>query len=124
MKKYIFVFLFPTLWMSCAPDNGPVPGEYFGLFHVKTANGSVVDKNALIQVSEPAENSIKINGKTLSKKGYRIKGEMGYTSALYNTYNLMLDGKWRKKGSTYEILGDFTGSTQSSEVRGTFEMRL
>lgn len=123
MKKNGYIVIVSFLFLvSCAPDDGPAPGTYFGKFHIKQEGAPDYDQSDNhILIQEPTATSIKINGEILSKKGYRIKGRMGNTTAVLSI-DLFIDAKWRKKGGSYEIHGTFTAPTQSSSLTGTFEM--
>ncbi len=112
------------IWTGCTKDK-PAPGRYRATFiyEMPTELAKYTDG---IEISDPSENSISINGSILSKNGKKIEGEIislpGVGSYIH------IDGEWSKKflQSEYKISGAFTqrysqhgGEFQSS---GHFEI--
>ena len=66
----IFILLFTSLLVSSCEKEKPSAGEYIGIFSYEIPQGLV--KTAYIEISNPTQNSITINGSKVSKKNEKI----------------------------------------------------
>jgi hypothetical protein len=121
--KYFFALL-PLLmfFVGCDKDR-PRKGLYWGEFYATDSLGSsYVRYDHSINISDPSESALTINGSVLGKKGKTINGQMGFTKAFNNSDGLVLSGKWRVKNGYYIIDGDFNTTGPTAIVFGTFRM--
>jgi len=121
--KYFFALLTSFLLFSACDKDRPRRGLYWGEFYATDSLGSpYVRYDHSIDISDPSESTLTINGAVLEKKGKTINGRMGFTKAFPNSVGLVLSGKWRVKNGYYIIDGDFNTTEPTAIVFGTFRM--
>ena len=121
--KYALILALSVMVIASCTKNKPRRGLYWGEFYTQdTLGNSIVRYDNAIQVEDPTEQSVNINGSSLEKSGNAIKGNMGYTPAFPTAMSVFLDGKWKNKNGNYKIEGSFTAVGQSTPYYGTFKM--
>ena len=109
---------------SCEKEK-PSAGEYIGIFSYEIPQGLV--KTAYIEISNPTQNSITINGSKVSKKNEKIEGHID--NVTFSQFGIDIIGEWSHKifSKEYVISGTFTetyyqGGNQYQNS-GTFEIK-
>lgn len=122
--KTLFIAIVSLLLLAGCVKEKPRAGLYWAEFYTVDSNGfNVTLYDSGVQVSDPTESSISINGSTVSKKGNHVSGTISQIKAFTLTgAGLVIDGTWKRKGGYYKINGDYTAFTTSGESYGTFRM--
>jgi len=121
--KYFFALITLLLLFSACDKDRPRRGLYWGEFYANDSTGApYVRYDHSINISDPSESTLTINGSVLDKKGKAVNGQMGFTKAFPNSAGLVLSGKWRVKNGYYIIDGDFNTTGPTSIIFGTFKM--
>jgi len=102
----IFILLFTSLLVSSCEKEKPSAGEYIGIFSYEIPQGLV--KTAYIEISNPTQNSITINGSKVSKKNEKIEGHID--NVTFSQFGIDIIGEWSHKifSKEYVISGTFT----------------
>ena len=121
----IFILLSTSLLVSSCEKEKPSAGDYIGIFSYEIPQGLV--KTAYIEISNPTQNSITINGSKVSKKNEKIEGHID--NVTFSQFGIDIIGEWSHKifSKEYVISGTFTetyyqGGNQYQNS-GTFEIK-
>ena len=121
----IFILLFTSFLVSSCEKENPSAGDYIGIFSYEIPQGLV--KTAYIEISNPTQNSITINGSKVSKKNEKIEGHID--NVTFSQFSIDIIGEWSHKifSKEYVISGTFTetyyqGGNQYQNS-GTFEIK-
>ena len=121
----IFILLFTSLLVSSCEKEKPSAGEYIGIFSYEIPQGLV--KTAYIEISNPTQNSITINGSKVSKKNEKIEGHID--NVTFSQFGIDIIGEWSHKifSKEYVISGTFTETYYQGGIQyqnsGTFEIK-
>lgn len=123
MKRLFAGIVMLLLLTGCVKEK-PRAGLYWAEFYTVDSNGfNVTLYDSRVEVSNPTDASITINGSTLSKKGTNVTGSIGQMDPFALTASgLVINGTWKRKGGYYRITGDYTAFTTGGENSGTFHM--
>ena len=102
----IFILLSTSLLVSSCEKEKPSAGDYIGIFSYEIPQGLV--KTAYIEISNPTQNSITINGSKVSKKNEKIEGHID--NVTFSQFGIDIIGEWSHKifSKEYVISGTFT----------------
>ena len=121
----IFILLFTSLLVSSCEKEKPSAGDYIGIFSYEIPQGLV--KTAYIEISNPTQNSITINGSKVSKKNEKIEGHID--NVTFSQFGIDIIGEWSHKifSKEYVISGTFTETYYQGGIQyqnsGTFEIK-
>lgn len=123
MKRLLAGISILFLFSGCVKEK-PRAGLYWAEFYTTDSNGfNVTLYDSGVEVTNPTDASITINGSTLSKKGNNVTGSIAQIDAFALTAaGLVINGTWKRKGGYYRITGDYTAFTTGGENFGTFHM--
>ena len=121
----IFILLFTSLLVSSCEKEKPSAGDYIGIFSYEIPQGLV--KTAYIEISNPTQNSITINGSKVSKKNEKIEGHID--NVTFSQFGIDIIGEWSHKifSKEYVISGTFTETYYQGGIQyqnsGIFEIK-
>lgn len=111
------------LFTGCVKEK-PRAGLYWAEFYTVDSNNlNVTLYDSGVQVTDPTESSISINGSVLSKKGSNVLGTIAQIKPFHLTSaGMVVNATWKRKGGYYKITGDYTAFTTTGDNFGTFRM--
>eukprot|EP01034_Spumella_vulgaris_P011515 gene11515-14652_t len=115
--RFVFAGIVTLLLFTGCVKEKPRAGLYWAEFYTVDGNGfNTTLYDSGVEVTNPTDASITINGSTLSKKGNNVTGSIGQMDpfALTST-GLVINGTWKRKGGYYRITGDYTAFTTNGE---------
>ena len=117
-------FIFLLVFSFGCEKNRPISSEYFAVFTYSIPQGLI--KTAFVNISNPTESSITINGFNVKKDGKNIEGIIG---SVGNLSDVFISGKWSHKlfSKEYKIIGNFIETYYQGGIEfqntGTFEIK-